>query len=72
MHAVLTGPIQATLTLSDGTAVDVTPGLVFVETPEHAAELADLIGEHYARYGHPHHDEGDEFVHVRNPEGSAA
>lgn len=62
-HAVLTGPIKGTVTLEDGTVVDVKPDVVFVDTPEQAAEVATLIGERYAREGHPAHEYGDEFVH---------
>lgn len=68
-HAVLTGPIKTDLTLSDGTVVDVRPELVFVDSPEQARELADLIGEHYAANGHPDHDSGDPFRHDRAQEG---
>lgn len=62
-HAVLTGPIRGTVTLADGTVVDVRELVVYVDTPEQAAEVAHLIGERYAAEGHPGHDPGDEFVH---------
>lgn len=63
VHAVLVGPIRKDMTLSDGTVVDVRPDVVFVESLEHAHELAHLVGEHYAANGHPFHDDGDPFVH---------
>lgn len=66
-HAVLVGPIRTDLTLSDGTVVDVRPDVVYVDTPEQAAEVAFLVGEHYARRGHPGHDDGDPFVHEPTP-----
>lgn len=67
-HAVLTGPIKGTVTLADGTVVDVKPTLIYVDSPEQAAEVAHLIGERYAAEGHPSHDHGDEFVYTA-PEG---
>lgn len=68
-HAVLTGPIRGTVTLADGTEVDVRPGVVMVDTPEQAAEVAHLIGERYAAEGHPMHNPGDPFVHNAPVEG---
>jgi hypothetical protein len=62
-HAVLTGPIRADVTLADGTVVDVRPDVVYVDSPEQAAEVAFLIGEHYARRGHPMLDDDMVFVH---------
>lgn len=62
-HAVLTGPIKTSLTLSDGTVVDVRPYRVFVDTLDQAHELAHLISQHYAAHGHPDHDAGDPFVY---------
>lgn len=52
-HVVLTGPIQGTVTLEDGTEVDVSPVAVEVSSLEEAAELADKIGQRYAEEGHP-------------------
>lgn len=52
-HVVLTGPIQGSVTLDDGTVVDVSPVVVEVSSPEEAAELADKIGQRYAEEGHP-------------------
>lgn len=56
-HALYTGPIRRVLTLADGTEVDVRPDVVLLDTPEQVAEVADLIGRHYAERGHPHHDD---------------
>jgi hypothetical protein len=69
-HAILTGPIRRTLTLADGTEVDVRPDVVYVDTPEQAAEVADLIGQHHADRGHPWHDADDPFEY--DAEQSAA
>lgn len=52
-HVVLTGPITGSVVCADGTAYDVTPPVVEVQSPEHAAEVADLIGRHHAEHGHP-------------------
>lgn len=52
-HAVLVGPIQANLTLADGTVVDAYPPVVYVDTYEQAQEVAHLVGQHYADNGHP-------------------
>jgi hypothetical protein len=65
-HLVLTGPITGAVVLADGTKVDVTPQLVEVDSPEQAAEVADLIARHYVANGHPAVD-GD-FEYVKSPE----
>ena len=52
-HAVLTGPISGTVTLPDGTEVDVTPEVVYVDTPEAAEQVAHAVGQRYADEGHP-------------------
>jgi hypothetical protein len=62
-HAILTGPIKGSVVLGDGTEVDVKPTIVYVDTPEQAAEVADLIGQRYAAEGHPEHDHEDGFVY---------
>lgn len=69
-HIVLTGPITGNLVLGDGTKVDVSPQMVEVDSPEQAAELADLIGREYAANGHPEVD-GD-FDYVKDPEAVLA
>lgn len=62
-HAVLTGPIRGSVTLADGTEVDVQPDVVYLDTLDQAHEVAHLIGERYAAEGHPQHAHGDKFVH---------
>lgn len=62
-HAVFTGPIRGTVTLADGTVVDVRPDMVHLDSPEQAAEVAHLIGERYAAEGHPMHDPDQPFTH---------
>lgn len=69
MHAVFTGPIRTDLTLSDGQVIDVRPDIVYLDTPEQAAELAQLIGDYYAEKGHPAHDDDAPFIHDTNPGG---
>jgi hypothetical protein len=61
---VLTGPIVAKLTMSDGTVYDVTDNVVAV-ADEHHDELVHAIGDHYEANGHPHHDARTPFVHDR-------
>jgi hypothetical protein len=56
---VLTGPISGILTLDDGTQYNVGPAVVEVDSEEHAAELADKIGRHWAENGHPDDVEED-------------
>jgi hypothetical protein len=68
-HAVITGPIKGTVTLADGTVVDVRPDVVYVDTPEQAAEVAHQIGLRYAKDGHPAHDPGDKFVYDTKKKG---
>lgn len=60
-HAVLTGAIKGTVTLADGTVVDVKPQVVYVDTHEQALEVAHLVGKRYAEEGHPSHNYGDAF-----------
>jgi hypothetical protein len=61
-HVVLTGPIAGTVTTQDGTTYDVSAAAVSVD-PDHAAEVAHLIGSRYAAEGHPNHDERTPFVY---------
>jgi hypothetical protein len=51
-HVVMTGPITGSVTLEDGTTYDVTQPFVEVD-PDHAEEVAHLIGQRYADEGHP-------------------
>lgn len=71
-HAVLTGPIRGVVILADGTEIDVAPAIVYVDTQDKAHEVAHLVGERYAREGHPDHihasdpryvEARDKFVH---------
>lgn len=57
-HVVLTGPITGTVTLDDGTVVDVSNPVVEVSGKAQADEVAHLIGKRYADEGHPN-VEGD-------------
>jgi hypothetical protein len=59
-HAVLTGPIKGAVTLPDGTEVDVSDAVIYVESPEVAAEVAHQIGMHWKLRGHPDDIEVDE------------
>lgn len=58
-HVLLTGPIQGTVTLEDGTVVDVTQPFIAV-SDDQAEEIAAKIGERYAAEGHPDDIEEDE------------
>lgn len=62
-HAVLTGPIRGTVTLKDGTVVDVKPAIVYVDTLEQAHEVAHLVAKRYVKEGHPDHEYGENFTH---------
>jgi hypothetical protein len=64
-YPVLTGPIKGTVTCADGTVVDVKPDTVFVESAERAWEVALLVGDRYAKEGHPAHEHGDKFIHEK-------
>jgi hypothetical protein len=54
-HIVLTGPINGTVTLSDGEVVDVTAPGVHARDELHAAEIAHAIGQHWADPSTPDH-----------------
>lgn len=62
-HVLYTGPIKGTVTLADGTAVDVKPDVIYLDSHEQALEVAALIGERHATEGHPAHEHGDQFIH---------
>lgn len=62
-HVVLTGPINRSITLADGTTIDCSPAAVEVASPEQAQELAHLIGLHYEENGHPSHTADAPFMH---------
>ena len=52
-HVVLTGPITGTVTLPDGTEVDVSEEAVEAASPEQAEEIAHAVATRYAEEGHP-------------------
>jgi hypothetical protein len=58
-HALITGPISGTVTLEDGTVVDVTPPIIELHPDKHE-EVSFLIGEHFVQHGHPHDVEHDD------------
>lgn len=59
-HVVLTGPITGTVTLQDGTVVDVSaPGSPAIDQAQ-ADEIAHLVGLRYAAEGHPDDIEVDD------------
>lgn len=58
-HVILTGPISGTVTLDDGTVVDVSQQLIVVDDAQ-AAEVAHKIGLRYEAEGHPDDIEPDE------------
>lgn len=55
-HELHTGPIDAKLTCADGTVVDVTPLVIYLESHERALEVCELISQYYVTHGHPHVD----------------
>ena len=54
-HVVVTGPARGAVTLEDGTTYDVSADVIEVESPDHAEEVADLIGRKFEAEGHPDH-----------------
>lgn len=64
-HVVYVGPhIEGHVTLSDGTRVNVTPHVVEVESPEHAAEVAHEVARRLENEGHPLHDDETPFAYT--------
>lgn len=51
--AVVTGPISGTVTLPDGTEVDVSAPVIPVPDQATADAVADAIGRRYQSEGHP-------------------
>lgn len=49
-----TGPISGQLIMDDGTVYDVSDHFVEVAHEVHRLELANKIGAHYEKHGHPH------------------
>lgn len=70
-HALITGAIRGTVTLTDGTVVDVKPDVIFVDSLEVAVEISEQIGLRLEDEGHPAHDPDVPFVYV-SPEQAAA
>jgi len=62
-HVVFTGPAYGPVTTSDGTVYDVSEQVIEVASPEHAGEVAHLIGVIHEENGHPKQDPGDPFAH---------
>jgi len=62
-HVVITGKAYGPVTTSDGTVYDVSDQVIEVAGPEHAGEVAHLIGLIHEERGHPDHAPGDPFVH---------
>lgn len=58
---VSTGPIGGTVTLADGTEVDVTADYVEVPSQDVANEVANLVSQRYVDEGHPDHDAAEPF-----------
>lgn len=53
-HALFVGPsITGTVTLPDGTEVDVSPDVLYLPTLADVEVVADAIGRHLAEHGHP-------------------
>lgn len=53
LHVLVTGHVKGEKALSDGTVIDVTPGVILVASVEQAHELAALIGKDLEVNGHP-------------------
>jgi len=63
-HVVMTGPAYGPVTTSDGTVYDVSEQVIEVASPEHAGEVAHLIGLIHEERGHPEHAPDQPFVHL--------
>jgi hypothetical protein len=69
-HVVFVGPhIDGHVETVDGTRYNITPLVVEVASPEHAAEVAHLIGKRFEVEGHPKHDAETPFVYTPPLEG---
>jgi len=62
-HVVITGKAYGPVTCPDGTVYDVSEQVIEVASPEHAGEVAHLIGVMHEERGHPDHAPGDPFTH---------
>jgi hypothetical protein len=64
-HVVITGPAYGPVTTSDGVTYDVSEQVIEVASPEHAGEVAHLIGVYHEEHGHPDHkDPAVPFAHT--------
>jgi hypothetical protein len=64
-HLVYVGPhITGHVTIADGTRYNVSPDVIEAASPEHAAQIADAVGQRFANDGHPLHTDGVPFVHI--------
>lgn len=52
-HVVLVGPIQGSVTLEDGSTVNVSAPAVVARDQDHADQIAHAVATHYAENGHP-------------------
>ena len=64
-HVVLTGPIRGSVTLPDGTEVNVTDKVIYVDDVETALAVAHEIGLRFEAEGHP---DDPAFVYQRPDE----
>jgi hypothetical protein len=60
---VITGKAYGPVTTSDGVTYDVSEPVIEVASPEHAGEVAHLIGVVHEERGHPDHEPGEPFAH---------
>lgn len=68
-HVVVVGPhIDGHVTTEDGTRYNVTPLVIEVQSPEHAQQVADAIGQRFEAEGHPQHDADNPFVFTPSSE----
>jgi len=54
-HVVMTGPINGSVTVPDGTEYDVTEQFIEVASLEHAGHVSHAIGVRHEDEGHPAH-----------------
>jgi hypothetical protein len=59
--AVVTGPISGSVTLADGTEIDVSGPIVYIDDVATAEAVAREIGRRYQSEGHP---EDPDFVYT--------
>lgn len=66
---VMTGPIEGSVVLPDGSRVNVTPAFIEADDDDHAVAIAEAIGRRHAEQGHPDFVNDPEvdnlgFVHI--------